>query len=252
MPKPLPYVRRVQQRTIVLGPPDGDQLELPQWGYLLGGEADMVSQSDHQPEVSRRTMVLANQIAAAIDRPAVTVHPSVIRMLSFLAGVKLQLTSEEEDWLLRWVDDVTALLRFQTTVGVQLRNTAVAALISHRLEGQEDFTAADAARLPEKLREQIYSFYQAEALGTTEVKTTDEQVRELEAELGKLLTEPGSPGGSTGTTLSGAVSDTAPATQTSAAKGSSASRSRTSSTRSRKALPTSESGFGGESSPSPS
>lgn len=252
MPKPLPYVRRVQQRTIVLGPPDGDQLELPQWGYLLGAEADMISKDDQQPEVSRRTMVLANQIAAAIDRPAVTVHPSVIRMLSFLAGVKLTLTTEEESWLMRWVDDVTALLRFQTTVGVRLRNTAVAALIAHRLEGQEDFTAADAARLSDPLREAIYSFYQAEALGTTEVKTTEEQVQELEAELGKLLPEHGSPGGSTGMTPSGAVSDTSPATRTSPGKHSSASRSRTSSTRSRKALPSSESGFGGESSPSPS
>ena len=233
--KPLPYLRRIQEKTVVLGPEGAEQIELPQWGYLLGGEDDMVSLGNQQPEVSRRTMALANTIAAADDLPAVQVHPSIVRLLTFMMGGRVQLTEQEEDWGLQWVDDLTNLLQFQQQVGVRMRNTAVAAIIAHRCVGFEDFSADDAARMPTRLREAIYEFYQAEASGSTTIKTAEEQLADLEDQLGKLLPAPGSPGESTGETPTGAASDTGPATQTSPESGSSGSRSRTSSTRSSRA-----------------
>lgn len=252
MPKPLPYVNRVQQRTIVIGPEGGDQLKFPQLGHLLGGEADAVTAADQQAELFRQTAVLSNQIAAEHEISRPEAHAAVLRMLSAVLGATVVLTPQEEQWRLEWGEELTELARFQTQSGMALRNAAVAAMISHRIEGQEDFSPADAATLSEPLREAIYAFYQAEQSGSAEVKTTDEQLRELEAELGKLLTDRGSPGESTGTMPSGAASASTQAIPISAASISSASRSRTSSTRSKRAKLPSAKGFDGQSFPSPS
>ena len=252
MPQPLPYVHRVQQRTIVLGPEGGDQLEFPHFGYLLGGEADAAAAADHQPEVFRRTAVLSNEIAEAMKIPRPQAHGSVLRMLSATLGATVRLSDDEEKWRLIWGQELAELAQFQTTTGLALRNAAVAAVISHRIEGQQAFGPEDAARLSVPLREAIYSFYQMEASGSTELKSADEQLKELEDELGKLLPAPGSPGGSTGTMPSGAASGTTPDTPTSAVKGSSGSRSRTSSMRSKRVKLPSVSGFDSQSSPSPS
>jgi hypothetical protein len=252
MPQPLPYVNRVQQRTIVLGPAGGDQLEFPQWGYLIGGEADAVAAADQQPELFRRTAVLSNTIADATGQPRATMHGSVLRMLSAVMGATVTLSADEEAWRLQWGQELAELLRFQTQAGIAMRNAAVAALIAHRVEGQSDYSPEDVARLAGPLREAIFGFYQAESAGTSEMKTTEDQLKELEDELGKLLPAHGSRGESTGTMPSGAASASTPATQTSAAKGSSASRSRTSSTRSKRAKLPNVNGFTGANSPSPS
>jgi hypothetical protein len=252
MPQPLPYVHRAQKRTIILGPEGGDQLEFPQLGYLIGGEADAVAGADQQPELFRRTAVLSNAIAETTGTPRHKAHGSVLRLLSAVLGATVRLSDEEEVWRLQWGENLSELVTFQTTAGTALRNAAVAAMIAHRIEGQGDFSPANAATLAEPLREAIYGFYQAEAAGTAEVRSAEDQLKELESELGKLLPEPGSPGGSTGTMPSGAASGSTPAIPISAAKGSSGSRSRTSSTRSKKVKLPSVNGFTGESSPSPS
>jgi hypothetical protein len=112
----------------------------------------------------------------------------------------------------------------------------IAAAISNRLPGCDDWDETRAATLPGPIRDAIVAFMDQERYGAVAAQGPEEILAAMAETLGKLgPAVDRSPPPSTGPIATGAAGDSGPETPPSAASGSPGSRPRSSSRRSKKA-----------------
>lgn len=247
MPTPLPFVVAPQQQTRIVEAEVNGQtcsLEFPVFGALTADEDIAIREHEYQAAVYRESSRLADALVAdGIEETEA--QRLAIRVISARMGVPVPLEAAEQRVMLR---HAALIAQLQTILGTEYKRLVLRkahAAIVYRLAGCQDWTEADAGRLPTPLREAIAAFIDSEQNARTPDRTPEQLVEEMAETLGKLAPPASpdpqltlldaSPSPPTGAQHSGDAVASGPMPQSSAASTSAASRRPTSSRRSKKA-----------------
>lgn len=188
MPAPLPFVVAPKQQTrIVEAEINGEicSLEFPVFGCITSNEDIAIREHEYQAAVYRESSRLADALVA--DGTEETEAQRIaIRILSTRMGVPVPLDAPEQRAMLRHAALIADL---QTTLGTEYKRLILRkahAAIVYRLAGCQDWTEADAGRLPTPLREAIAAFIDSEQNAKTPDRSPEELVDEMVETLGKL------------------------------------------------------------------
>ena len=234
----LPFVVAPKRETrIVSAVVNGEEcsLEFPVFGCWLAAEDIAAREHEYQSatyaETSRLTDAL---IEAGADESDAQI--TAVRIVSTRLGVPVQLSATDQRAMIRHADLIAGIVNHLAEESKQWNLRVVAAAISSRLPGCDDWDEARAATLPGPIRDAIVGFMDQERYGAAAGQDPEEILAAMAETLGKLgPAADSSPPPSTGPSVSGDASDSGPGTPPSAASGSPGSRPRSSSRRSKKA-----------------
>jgi hypothetical protein len=195
-------------------------LRFPRRGFITVEEADLISEVDTTQQLYVATCKAAATLATRIDLPATDCYSAITRIQGQVMGATIKLAEEEQQIKIHHSDIIAPLVGMVLESASIITRRRVTAMIRYRLEGCRDWSDADTATLPTTLRDAIHSFHQEEELAMQGEGDPAEQLRRLEADLGKLLPAAFSPPKSTGRKRSGSAGATALAIQPSPATAS--------------------------------
>ena len=184
----LPFVVAPKRETrLIEAEVNGEicSLEFPVFGALRSGELIDIREHEYQADIYRESSRLADALVAD-GTPETEAQRIAIRIISTRMGVPVPLDDPEQRAMLRHADLVASIQVALAEAYDQLTLRTVTALISRRLPGCEDWTAADSETLPGPLQDAIAAFANAEKSAKTPDRSPEEVVQEMTETLGKL------------------------------------------------------------------
>ena len=233
----LPFVVAPKRLTrIVSAEVNGEtcSIEFPIFGNILAGEGIDTREHEYQTAVFRESAALTDALIAIDGIDEISAQRMAIRILSSRMGIPVPLEPAEHRTMIAHGALVAKLQNNLTAEHKALMLRSITAAIKHRLPGCSAWSEADSIALPQPLQDAIAAFVDSEKNARQPTKSAEELVEDMVQTLGKL--GPGS-GQSppTGETSTGGVASSGPMLPSSAVSASHASRSTTSSKRSKKA-----------------
>lgn len=163
-------------------------LTFPRYNDLTVNESAWITAQAVDTNTFSFTSRLALKIAKLEKIKPIVAHAFVAKVLAKAMGSAVQLTDEEENWTVRYVQELESTALKVVDMALAQQNLLVTAVIRHRLPGMADWSLEDTGRLPAELVESIYTFAQKERSHGKTV-TMQEVNAEIEESLGKLPTE---------------------------------------------------------------
>lgn len=184
----LPFKTSPHLAQVEVGNERCGVLVFPQYHDFTVNETAYMATQATEANTFSLTSRLALKIAKLERVPPLQAHGFVAKVLAKAMGSNLELTAKEEGWTVKYVKELELTAIKVVEISIAQQNLLVTAVIRHRLEGCEDWTISDTARLPGELVEEIYKFATAEKNHGVAL-TIEDANREVEEALGKLKTE---------------------------------------------------------------
>lgn len=207
-------------------------LKLPRLGYLEVDEMNEIAKVDPNNGPYMLTMSKANELAVATELSPRYCYSLLARFYTRDIGAKVELTEDEENIAIRHSALVGDYLGQIHTMQNRVRIRAATVILNRIVPG---WAEEKTRRLPKELTAQIYEFYLEEERGMDKPTTPEEDMKELDEQLGKLREVSLIATGQTGSGAIGSASGSGPAPPSSVASDSDASLVTTSSRPSKRA-----------------
>lgn len=213
----LPFDTAPKERTITLGNERVGTLTFPVYGDLTVNEQSWLVANGAEKTAFSFTSTCALKISRLESIEPIVAHNFVARVLAAAMQTPVDLSDEEQAWMVKYVRDLEECAIKVLEVTTQAQNALVTCVIRHRLPGMEKWTLSDTTGLASELVDEITKFAQIEQ-ARGEFESVEEQTEALREMLGKQLKESSTttPASSTGEPSTTSSETSTPETPTSA------------------------------------
>ena len=185
MAKQLPFKTAPKTEVFTVGNATIGELEFPRLGDITVREQAYINDNLATNSTFLEIARISNKVAKAAKIQPVAAHRFLTKCATFALTQSGEFSENEGDLRIRFAREIEELCSFLLTNQVQRQMVTCAALIRYRLEGMGDFTAEDAAELPQTLLNEIYGFALIETGAAEEEPEEENADKQLEERLGK-------------------------------------------------------------------
>ena len=158
MAKTLPFKTAPKEEVYLVGNDRIGELEFPVYGDLTVREQAYINQHLAKNSTFLEIARISNKIAKAQKIQPIAAHRFLTKCATYALNGQGDFDTKEENLKVKYAREIEDLIQFLLKEQWERQLITAAALVRHRLEGMEDFTADDARELSQNLVTEIYGF----------------------------------------------------------------------------------------------